>query len=245
MDASARRRHLRRRVRGGVFDAAKNQVTWTPPSPATPGTKSTQTITVIYPSPPFTAGTPITNTITGTGIPLGTTTPISQPATATGTPVAPAPAVSASKSPSGAVALGRPFTYTVSVKNTGNVGLNPVTMLDSLPAGTTFVSATSGGSYNAGAGTVAWTNPSPPLAPGATFTATVTVTYNTPPFRPGQVVTNRSVHERHSGHRRRPGNRSSVGHQHPDRAPDQRHHHQVHWLPRPPSSRSTHPCSTR
>jgi hypothetical protein len=28
--------------------------------------------------------------------------------------------VSASKSPSGPVALGRPFTYTVSVKNTGN-----------------------------------------------------------------------------------------------------------------------------
>ncbi len=78
----------------------------------------------------------------------------------------------------------------MSVKNTGNVGLNPVTMLDSLPAGTTFVSATAGGTFNAGAGTVSWTNPSPPLAPGATFTATVTVTYNTPPFTAGQVVTN-------------------------------------------------------
>ena len=37
---------------------------------------------------------------------------------------------------------------------------------------------------------MSWTNPSPPLAPGATFTATVTVTYNTPPFTAGQVVTN-------------------------------------------------------
>ena len=175
---------------GGAFNSATNQVTWTLASPATPGTKSTQTVTVIYPSPPFSAGTPITNTVAGTGVPLGTTTPISQPATATGTPVAPAPAVSASKSPSGPVALGRPFTYSVSVKNTGNVGLNLVTMLDSLPAGTTFVSATAGGTFNAGAGTVSWTNPSPPLAPGATFTATVTVTYNTPPFSAGQVVTN-------------------------------------------------------
>jgi uncharacterized repeat protein (TIGR01451 family) len=175
---------------GGVFNSATNQVTWTLTSPATPGTKSTQTVTVIYPSPAFSAGTPITNTVTGTGVPLGTTTPISQPATATGTPVAPAPAVSPSKSPSGPVALGRPFTYSVSVKNTGNVGLNPVTMLDTLPAGTTFVSATAGGTFNTGAGTVSWTNPSPPLAPGATFTATVTVTYNTPPFSAGQVVTN-------------------------------------------------------
>jgi uncharacterized repeat protein (TIGR01451 family) len=168
---------------GGVFNSATNQVTWTLTSPATPGTKSTQTVTVIYPSPAFSAGTPITNTVTGTGVPLGTTTPISQPATATGTPVAPAPAVSPSKSPSGPVALGRPFTYSVSVKNTGNVGLNPVTMLDTLPA-------TAGGTFNTGAGTVSWTNPSPPLAPGATFTATVTVTYNTPPFSAGQVVTN-------------------------------------------------------
>ncbi len=175
---------------GGVFDPATNQVKWTLTSPATPGTKSTQTVIVIYPSPPFTAGTPISNTVTGTGIPLGSTTPISQPATATATPVAPAPAVAASKSPSGPVALGRPFTYTVSVKNTGNVGLNPVTMLDTLPAGATFVSATGGGTYSAAAGTVSWTNPSPPLTPGATFTATVTVTYNSPPFTAGQVVTN-------------------------------------------------------
>ncbi len=175
---------------GGVFNAATRQVTWTLPSPSAPGAKSTQTITVTYPSPPFVAGQPITNTVAGTGTPLGTTTPISQPATATGTPVAPAPAVQASKSPGGPIALGGLFTYTVSVKNTGNVGLNPVTMLDSLPAGATFMSATGGGTFNGTTGQVSWTFPSPPLAPGATFTATVTVTYNSPPFTAGQIVTN-------------------------------------------------------
>ncbi len=175
---------------GGTFNATTNQVTWTLASPATPGTTSSQTVTVIYPSPPFVAGQPITNNVAGTGIPLGTTTPLSQPASATSTPVAPAPAVVASKSPGGPIALGRPFTYTVSVKNTGNVGLNPVTMLDSFPAGTSFVSATGGGTFSSSAGTVSWTFPSPPLAPGATFTATVTVTYNTPPFTAGQTVTN-------------------------------------------------------
>jgi uncharacterized repeat protein (TIGR01451 family) len=175
---------------GGSYNASNGQVTWTLINPATPGARTTETLTVIYPAPPFVAGIPITNTATGTGVPLGTSTPISQPASATGTPVGPSPAVLASKSPGGPVALGRPFTYTVSVKNTGNVGLNPATMTDSLPTGATFVSATAGGAYNSAAGTVTWTDPNPPLAPGASFTATVTVTYNSPPFTSGQIVTN-------------------------------------------------------
>ncbi len=176
---------------GGVFNSATNQVTWTLASPATPGTKSTQTVTVIYPSPPFSAGTPITNTVAGTGVPLGTTTPISQPATATGTPVAPAPAVSASKSPSGPVGPGTAFHLYGERQEHGQRGTQPGNHARH-PAGWRHLRVGHRGrdlQRRRGNGVVDQSQPAAG-ARGRPSRATVTVTYNTPPFSAGQVVTN-------------------------------------------------------
>ena len=68
---------------------------------------------------------------------------------------------------------GDTLIYTVSVTNTGSAATG-VTVTDTLPTGLTFVSASSGGSYNAGTGKVSWAVGN--VANGATVTLTVTGT---------------------------------------------------------------------
>ncbi|HWU89808.1 MAG TPA: thrombospondin type 3 repeat-containing protein, partial [Kofleriaceae bacterium] len=63
------------------------------------------------------------------------------------------------------------ITYTIEYTNTGTVAATHVTITDPLPAGTTFISASGGGTQ--AAGTVTWTLDK--LAPGASGSVTVTV----------------------------------------------------------------------
>lgn len=77
----------------------------------------------------------------------------------------------------------------------GNVGLSNITIVDTLPAGAAFVSASNGGAYAAGTGTVTW-SVAGPIYPPNCVTRFVTVRYNSPagtppgPFLVGNNVTN-------------------------------------------------------
>ena len=69
---------------------------------------------------------------------------------------------------------GQTLTYTLTITNNGNQGATGVTVSDTLPANTTFVSASDGGTFNGGV--VTWNIG--PVAAGATLTRTVTVVVN-------------------------------------------------------------------
>ncbi len=71
---------------------------------------------------------------------------------------------------------GNTLAYVISVRNTGNQDAAGVTLEDTLPANTTFVAASDGGSLSSGK--VAWTIGSLPA--GGALTRVVTVTLNTP-----------------------------------------------------------------
>jgi uncharacterized repeat protein (TIGR01451 family) len=71
------------------------------------------------------------------------------------------------------VVLGQEFDYTLAVSNNGQVGVNNFTVKDYLPAGLQFVSASAGGTHNAG--TVTWNNLS--ILAVETFYLTVRVKY--------------------------------------------------------------------
>jgi uncharacterized repeat protein (TIGR01451 family) len=77
---------------------------------------------------------------------------------------------------------GDTLTYTVTVNNNGNQEATGLTLTDTLPGGTTFVSASGGGAELAGV--VTWTAAS--LAAGASLSRTLTVTVN--PAGPGSLV---------------------------------------------------------
>ena len=61
---------------------------------------------------------------------------------------------------------GTQTTYTITVNNNGRQHVTGATVSDVLPAGTTFVSATNGATYDAGTNTVHFTTGT--LAPGGT-----------------------------------------------------------------------------
>ncbi|MFN3265328.1 MAG: isopeptide-forming domain-containing fimbrial protein [Deinococcales bacterium] len=153
-------------------------------------------------------GTPFNNTAraSGTGLPAVTgngtgggllsdadATPFGTPASAlpqpndtaaTGeptqvTPQAPQADLVVTKSqPSAAVNSGGTITYTVTVRNNGPATASNVVVTDTLPAGTTFQSASNGGTQTAGV--VTWNSTTTPalasLANGASQTFTVVVT---------------------------------------------------------------------
>jgi len=81
------------------------------------------------------------------------------------------------KGTSGTAAIGQQVTYTVQGVNNSAIAANNVVVVDTLPVGATFVSASDGGSYNAG-NRVATGPTIPVLAANTNTTAyTVTVTY--------------------------------------------------------------------
>ena len=87
------------------------------------------------------------------------------------------PALSISKTADSTEAIpGDTITYTLSVENTGNVTATNLVLQDTLPANTTFVSASDGGSE--ANGIVTWTLTS--LAPGESGDQAVIVRINTP-----------------------------------------------------------------
>jgi len=74
------------------------------------------------------------------------------------------------------VYAGANLTYTLQITNNGPSDSTGATVLDILPAGVTFISATDGGAYNSGSHTVIWTTGA--LAKDASTSVSVTVTVN-------------------------------------------------------------------
>lgn len=73
------------------------------------------------------------------------------------------------------VGMGETLTYTISYANTGNAPASNVTASFTLSGFVTFQSATGGGVYSSGAGTVTWNLGSVAAYSGGTLTVTVTV----------------------------------------------------------------------
>ncbi len=89
------------------------------------------------------------------------------------------------------IPLDQNVTYRVRLRNqhtTGALDLSNVTLVDQLPAGAEFVSATGGGSYDPGNGTVTWT--AAELKVGQTLSRTLTVRYPAASFAIDDTVTN-------------------------------------------------------
>ncbi len=93
------------------------------------------------------------------------------------------------------VSPGQTITYTLTIANVGTQGAAGVVVTDTLPANTTFVSASNGGTYNSATGVVTW--PSFDLAASApAVTRTVTIQVNDP--FPGASMLNQA-HVRDDG----------------------------------------------
>ena len=92
------------------------------------------------------------------------------------------------KSPNLSPMLGQDVTYTIAVDNWGTTSFLTPVVVDQLPAGTTYVSSSPNGTYNAGNQTVTWTNST--LQPGNSHYYYVTVRYAAPTFAEGQWVDN-------------------------------------------------------
>ncbi len=91
------------------------------------------------------------------------------------------------------VAIGTQFTYDIEVTNNGGVALSDLTVVDTLPAEVTFVSALPVPS-NVSGSTLTWNHAALGLAgtfnPGASFTIQVTVDVTSLPTSPGGDITN-------------------------------------------------------
>ncbi|HMP41993.1 MAG TPA: hypothetical protein PKA05_16560, partial [Roseiflexaceae bacterium] len=81
---------------------------------------------------------------------------------------------------SNAVSPGDPITYTISYANDSPVSVTGTVISDTLPIGLTFVSATNGGSYNAGTRTITWNAGNLAAGDGpfsVSYSATITTPY--------------------------------------------------------------------
>src|SRR5207245_491597 len=164
----------------GGGSLAAGVVTWSIPSLAA-GASGSVALTVLV-NTPLANGTTITN---GTySIDAAETSPISGAAITTTVNSAPALTIVSADAPD-PVAAGGTITYTLGYSNTGSAGATVVVISDTVPANTTFVSATGGGSL--AAGVVTW--PIPSLAAAASGSVTLTVRVNTPLVN-GTVITN-------------------------------------------------------
>ncbi|MGV8039660.1 MAG: hypothetical protein AB2L07_06140 [Thermoanaerobaculaceae bacterium] len=91
------------------------------------------------------------------------------------TVIPPSPSfVTSTKSAPAQVAVGDPIAYTVSIVNSGTAPASTATMVDPIPAGTTYVagSVTGGASYDSGSNSITWAGT---VAVGATVTITFSV----------------------------------------------------------------------
>ena len=85
------------------------------------------------------------------------------------------------------VGPGSLLTYTLRVRNIGNAPATGVTVRDPLPADTSFVSQTAGGTFSGGA--VTWSQLSVPVSGTVTVAFTVSIA-TTPDVKTGTVITN-------------------------------------------------------
>jgi len=133
-------------------------VTWTSPCvvPLSPGNSCDILVNVTFPSATFASGTSVTNTFTADATPLGEppqTFPTGPGATVTHTvtPFVPAPSVDVEKDLTGASpnppTLNQTFSYNLAPSNTGNVPVDNMVMVDTLPVQVQVLSVTTG-NYN-------------------------------------------------------------------------------------------------
>lgn len=155
---------------GWSCGATGQTVTCTNPGPLAPGASTSLFLTVSVAA----NLTVISNTATvktpgdpGPGNDTDTVNP---------TPITQVPDLAISKTANGVFRVGQPATYTLTVSNVGlGPTTGPITVVDNLPAGLTFVSATGPGwSCAASAQTVTCTHPGP-LAPNASLSVSLTV----------------------------------------------------------------------
>ena len=106
------------------------------------------------------------------------------------------------------VTAGNNLTYTLTATNAGPSVAHNVSITDAVPAGTSFVSASGGGTL--AAGTVTWSIGD--LAPGANVSRTLTVHVNAGSDR--SAVQHRLGHHHDDGHQRR----QQLGHPRPPRS---------------------------
>src|SRR2546428_11396252 len=122
---------------------------------------------------PLASGTSITNATYS--IDSNETAPVAGAAVSTTVSSAPLLSVSKTDSPD-PVAAGGNLTYALSYSNTGNANATGVVLTDTVPANTTFVSATAGGSL--ASGVVTWSVGN--LAAGASGSVQMVVRVKSP-----------------------------------------------------------------
>lgn len=155
---------------GGTYDSGTNTVTWTIGTLPAGSTGNTVTFTATVDDPyPSGATNPLVNTVE---LDSDDTTPVTADA-----PVfisLPLRVQKTSSVPS--VAPGGNVTFTISYENTSPQTAVNAIVTDFVPTGFNFVSATAGGTYNAGTQTVTWSLGNLPGAPGPGNSGSVTVT---------------------------------------------------------------------
>src|SRR5256712_3128971 len=97
---------------------------------------------VVRVNSPLASGTSITNATCS--IDSNETAPVAGAAVSTAAVSSPTPSASLTDAPD-PVQAGANVTYTISYANTGSAGATGVVLADTVPANTTFVSATAGG----------------------------------------------------------------------------------------------------
>lgn len=137
----------------GCVGTTPATVTWTSPCslPRTPGSNCDITVNVTFPSGTFPSGTNVTNEFTAEATPLG------EPSTGYGpvgtthpvTTFVPAPGAGLQKNVTGGSpnppTLNQTFTYEIIPSNTGNVPLDNLVVIDTLPVEMQVTSVTTGG----------------------------------------------------------------------------------------------------
>src|SRR5206468_3724620 len=163
---------------GGTL--ASGVVTWSAGNLAAGASGSVQMVVRV--ASPLANGTSITNSTYS--IDSNETSPVSGASVSTAVTSAPILAVSKTDSPD-PVAAGGNLTYTLSYSNTGNANATGVVITDTVPANTTFVSATAGGTL--ASGVVTWSVGN--LAAGATGSVQMVVRVASP-LANGTSITN-------------------------------------------------------
>jgi len=163
---------------GGTL--AAGVVTWNIGNVAAGASASVQLVVAV--TSPLANGTVITNATYG--IDSNETGPTAGAAITTTVSSAPVLTISKTDAPDPAVA-GTSITYTLSYANTGNANATGVVISDTVPANTSFVSATGGGTL--AAGVVTWNIGA--LAAGASGSVQLVVAV-TSPLANGTVITN-------------------------------------------------------
>ncbi len=176
---------------GTSYNAATGTATFNLFTPLPPGTTAQVSITVQF--PPGTA--PGTTAVNSASMTASNADPVqSNPVTVTAIAAAQYRVSKALAPGQAAAQLGTPVTYRVgiTVSAGGTQIVNNARFVDTLPAGVEFVSATDGGTYDAGTNTVTWQigTLTPQPNNDVTITRQVTVIFNSPPFAAGQRPNN-------------------------------------------------------